>query len=86
MDRASLREGGVVKLWMSALGGEAFYEQDIPDCCKRDARNSGAFFECFSCGAVWQVAPAAEPEECDFAERPAERFVGRPDEERKGAA
>ena len=81
MDRASLRKGGVVKLWMPALGGEAFYEEDMPGCCKRDARGTADLFECFSCGAVWQAAPAAETEECDFA-----RFVGRPDEERKGAA
>lgn len=81
MDRAPLREGGVVKLWMPALGGEAFHEQDMPDCCKRDARNPGDFFECFSCGAVWQAAPAAASEKCDFA-----RFAGRTTEERKGAA
>ena len=38
MDRPTLREGGVMGLWMSALGGEAFYEQDMPDCCRREAR------------------------------------------------
>lgn len=85
MDRAPLGEGCVVDLWMSALGGEAFYEQDMPDCCRRearDSRNSEDFFGCLSCGAVWQAAPTAEPEECDFAKRFAERM----DEERKGAA
>ncbi len=79
MDQPSLREGGVVKLWMAALGGETLYEQDMPGCCKREARNSEDSFECLSCGAAWQAALTAEPEECAFAEE-------RTEEERKGAA
>ena len=89
VDRAPLGEGGVVNLWMSALGGEALYEQDMPDCCRceaRESRNSEDFFGCLSCGAVWQAAPTAESEECGFAERFAGRFEEHTDEERKGAA
>ncbi|MDQ4107155.1 MAG: hypothetical protein M3157_08315 [Actinomycetota bacterium] len=67
-----------MRLWMAALGGESFYEQDLPACCRRDARGSEGFFECPSCGAVWQIGMAVEPEECAFAERTGE--------ERKGAA
>lgn len=78
MDRSPLREGGVVGLWMAALGGEVLYEQDMPACCQRVAWGSEDFFECRSCGAMWQAARPAEPEECAFAERTAE--------ERKGAA
>lgn len=78
MDQPPLREGSVMKLWMSALGGEVFYEQDIPVCCRRFSRSSEDSFECLSCGAAWQAASTAEPEECAFAERTAE--------ERKGAA
>ncbi len=63
---------------MAALGGEVFYEQDMPGCCRRVARNAEDSFECLSCGAAWQAASTVEPEECAFAERPAE--------ERKGAA
>lgn len=79
MDRPSLREGGVVpRLWMAALGGEALYEADLPACCQRAARSNADYFECVSCGAVWQETVAVEPEECAFTER-----VG---DERKGAA
>jgi hypothetical protein len=78
VDQPPLREGGVMRLWMSALGGELFYEQDMPACCRRDARGSEDAFECLSCGAAWQAGITAEPEECAFAERTAE--------ERKGAA
>ncbi|MGB3683786.1 MAG: hypothetical protein WA990_15005 [Rubrobacteraceae bacterium] len=74
-----------MRLWMAALGGEVLHEQDLPDCCRRDSRSSlqgpEESFECLSCGAMWQAAPSAEPEECAFAERIAERG-----EERKGAA
>jgi hypothetical protein len=78
VDRASLREGGVVRLWVSELGEEVIYEQDLPACCNRDAHNSEDDFECFSCGARWQAAVPVEPEECAFIERAIR--------ERKGAA
>lgn len=68
-----------MKLWMAALGGESFYEEDMPACCRRGARGSGDSFECLSCGATWQAGVAVEPEECAFAERVTP-------EERKGAA
>ncbi len=78
MDRAALREGGVVGLWVSELGGEVFHEEDVPGCCRRTAREAGDSFECFSCGARWQAAAPLEPEDCAFMERNVE--------ERKGAA
>lgn len=67
-----------MRLWMSALGGEALYEADLPACCQRDARASEEPFECVHCGAMWQEAATAEPEECAFADSGAH--------ERKGAA
>lgn len=67
-----------MRLWMPALGGEAFYEQDLPLCCRCDARGSEDYFECPACGAAWQAGIPAEPEECAFVERTAE--------ERRGAA
>ncbi len=69
MDRAPLREGGIVrKLWASALeGGEVMYGVDLPSCCQREARSSDDGFECVSCGAVWQSVEAEESEECAFA-------------------
>ncbi|MGB3634712.1 MAG: hypothetical protein WA982_11780 [Rubrobacteraceae bacterium] len=78
MDRASLREGGVVRLWVSELGEEVIYEQDLPACCRRDSRGSEEAFECFVCGARWQAVVPVETEECAFMERAAQ--------ERKGAA
>lgn len=78
MDRPPLREGGVVKLWISALGEETFHEVDLPACCQRTAGSAEDSFACPSCGAVWQEPMATEPEECAFVERPGE--------ERKGAA
>ncbi|MGH3088875.1 MAG: hypothetical protein ACRDSJ_16350 [Rubrobacteraceae bacterium] len=65
-----------MRLWSAALGGEVFYQADLPDCCKRDARGADDEFECVSCGAKWQSGEKPEPEECAFAEK----------EERKGAA
>lgn len=69
MDRASLREGGVVrKLWASALdGGEVMYGADLPSCCQREARSTDDSFECVSCGAMWQAAEEPEAEGCAFA-------------------
>lgn len=78
MDRAALREGGVVRLWVSELGEEVIYEQDLPACCHRDAHGSEERFECIACGARWQVAVPVETEECAFMERATQ--------ERKGAA
>ena len=78
MDRPPLREGGVVKLWISALGEETFHEADLPNCCRRTAGGVEDSFECPSCGAIWQEPMAVEPEECAFVERSGE--------ERKGAA
>ena len=78
MDRAPLREGGVVRLWVSELGEEVVYEQDMPGCCRRDARGVEDRFECLACGASWQAALPPEPEECAFVERT--------EQERKGAA
>lgn len=78
MDQPPLREGGVVRLWVSELGEEVIYEQDLPACCRRDARGSGEAFECLACGAKWQEAVPVEAEECAFMERATQ--------ERKGAA
>jgi hypothetical protein len=83
VDRTSLREGRVVgRLWISPLGEEVLYEEDLPGCCQRSvssARTVDSSFECPACGAVWQVPLAVEPEECAFTERARDR-------ERKGAA
>lgn len=78
MDQPPLREGRVVRLWVSEIGEEVIYEQDLPACCKRDARGAEDEFECLACGARWQAALPAEPEECAFMERA--------EQERKGAA
>ncbi len=78
MDRSPLREGGVVRIWTSALGGEVLYEADLPACCQRDAHAAGDSYECVSCGAAWREASAPEPEECAFVEGGTR--------ERKGAA
>ncbi|CAN5668821.1 hypothetical protein BH24ACT21_BH24ACT21_18240 [soil metagenome] len=78
MDQPPLREGGVVRLWVSELGEEVIYEQDLPACCHRDARGTEDEFECFACGARWQPAVTVETEECAFMERDTQ--------ERKGAA
>ncbi|ABG05553.1 hypothetical protein Rxyl_2636 [Rubrobacter xylanophilus DSM 9941] len=67
------------RLWMAAMGGEAFYERDLPGCCRRSARSAREEgFECPACGAMWQSPPPAEPEGCAFT-------AGGP-EESKGAA
>ena len=66
------------RLWAPGLGGEVFYQQDLPSCCHRGAREADDAFECGYCGAAWQAVPPAEPEECAFAERE--------EEERRGAA
>ena len=80
MDRPSLREGRVVRgsIWMSALGGEVLYEEDLPACCQRSARGQDRSFECAACGAMWQTALPVHPEEDAFSQRDLE--------ERKGAA
>lgn len=70
MDQPPLREGGVVGLWVPHMGGETFYEADMPACCQRGARGAEETFECISCGAVWQAPLPVEPEACAFAERP----------------
>ena len=78
-----------MRLWVSEIGEEVIYEQDLPDCCHRgarsearearsEARSSEDGFECVSCGARWQAAVPVEPEGCAFMERAAH--------ERKGAA
>ena len=67
-----------MRLWVSELGEEVMYEQDLPACCHRDARSSEEAFECLACGARWNAAAPAEPEECAFMERAAQG--------RKGAA
>jgi hypothetical protein len=54
---------------MARLGGETFYEEDLPNCCHRQARTGEENFECSSCGAMWQRPEEAEPEECAFTER-----------------
>lgn len=67
-----------MRLWSAALGGETFYEQDLPACCRREARGAEERFECLACGAVWQAPEPVEPEECAFTERASD--------EQKGAA
>lgn len=67
-----------MRLWVSELGEEVMYEQDLPDCCRRDSRGSEEAFECLSCGARWNAAVPVETEECAFMERVIQ--------ERKGAA
>jgi len=65
-------------IWMSALGGEVLYEEDLPACCQRSARGQERSFECPACGAMWQTALATHPEEDAFSQRDLD--------ERKGAA
>lgn len=67
-----------MRLWVSEIGEEALYEQDLPGCCRRDSGGAEESFECFVCGARWQAALSVEPEECAFARRDTE--------EQKGAA
>jgi DNA-binding helix-hairpin-helix protein with protein kinase domain len=68
-----------VRTWIAALGEEVvLHEVDLPACCQRSARDSDHFFECPSCGAVWQAPLPVVPEEDAFGHRDAE--------ERKGAA
>ena len=76
MDRASLREGRVVRgnAWIAALGEEVVYEEDLPACCRRSVQEGS--FECPGCGAMWQEPLPLQPEEDAFTER----------EERRGAA
>ena len=78
MDRAPVGQGGVVgsNAWIAALGEEVVYEEDLPACCGRTAREYGASFECPVCGAMWQEPITVVPEEDAFAQR----------EERRGAA
>ena len=80
MDRPAFREGRVVggAIWMSALGGEVLYEEDLPACCRRSARGQERSFECPACGAMWQTALPMHPEEDAFSQRDLD--------ERKGAA
>ena len=63
-------------IWMSALGGEVLYEEDLPACCQRSAHGQERSFECPVCGAMWQTALPVQPEEDAFSRR----------EERRGAA
>ena len=78
MDRASFRKGRVVQgtAWIAALGEEVVYEDDLPACCRRGARDFDDSFECPVCGAMWQKPLPLEPEQDAFAQR----------EERRGAA
>lgn len=81
MDRASLREGRVMReprIWMAALGGESVYEADLPPCCQRSAREAEDYFECHSCGAMWQQPMPVEIE--------GDAFSVREGEGRRGAA
>jgi tRNA(Ile2) C34 agmatinyltransferase TiaS len=73
VDRASLREGRVVRLWIAALGDETLYETDLPSCCQRSARSAEDSFECPSCGAMWQQPQPVWAEEDAFAESSRER-------------
>ena len=65
-------------IWMSALGGEVLYEEDLPACCQRSARGQERSFECPACGAMWQTALPMQPVEDAFSQRDLE--------ERRGAA
>jgi len=78
VDRASLREGRVVRstAWIAALGEEVVYEEDLPACCRRSARHNDDSFECPVCGAMWQEPLPLHAEEDASARR----------EERRGAA
>ena len=78
MDRASLREGCVVRgsAWIAALGEEVVYEADLPACCRRSAIHHDESFECPVCGAMWREPLPLQPEEDAFAQG----------EERRGAA
>ncbi|MGF1473070.1 MAG: hypothetical protein ACFB50_15200 [Rubrobacteraceae bacterium] len=67
-----------MRLWVSELGEEVMYEQDMPGCCRRDARGSEDGFECLACGARWQAVLPVEMEGCAFLEST--------EQERKGAA
>ena len=71
MDRPPQREGRVVRgsIWMSALGGEVLYEEDLPACCQQSARGQERSFECPPCGAMWQTALPMQPEEDAFSQR-----------------
>ena len=65
-------------IWMSALGGEVLYEEDLPACCQRSARGQERSYECPACGAMWQTALLVVSEEDAFSQRDLE--------ERRGAA
>jgi len=77
VDRASLREGRVVRLWIAALGEESLYEVDLPACCQRSAHRAEDSFECPSCGAMWQEPQPVFSDEDAFMDG---------SQERKGAA
>jgi len=63
-------------VWIAALGEEVRYEEDLPACCRRTAREHDHSFECPGCGAMWQEPLPQEPEQDAFAQP----------EERRGAA
>ena len=68
-------------IWMAALGGEVLYEEDLPACCRseaRSARGEERSFECPACGAMWQTALPVHSEEDAFGRRDLD--------ERRGAA
>ncbi|QYJ15677.1 hypothetical protein Rxycam_01503 [Rubrobacter xylanophilus DSM 9941] len=65
-----------MRVWMAAMGGEAFYEQDLTGCCRRSASSARDAFECPACGAMWQTTPAAEPEGCAFTRGGTEESKG----------
>jgi hypothetical protein len=62
--------------WIAALGEEVVYEEDLPACCRRSAREYDTSFECPGCGAMWQEPIPLQAEGDAFAQR----------EERRGAA
>lgn len=73
VDREPQQESGLMSkrgVWTAYPDGEAVHEADMSGCCHREARNAEGNFDCFSCGAVWQAAFMAGPEECAFAGRP----------------
>jgi hypothetical protein len=76
VDRASLREGGVVRVWIAAAlvdETETLHEPDLPSCCQRSAHDAEDAFECPSCGATWREPEPAFSEEDAFMDGSRER-------------
>ncbi|MBA2376755.1 MAG: hypothetical protein M3494_16615 [Actinomycetota bacterium] len=55
-----------MRMWAPALGGEVRYHEDLPSCCRSEARGSDDAFGCVSCGAEWRAVEAEPSEECAF--------------------